>query len=113
MMCTGLIAPGRRGFVGLFVFAALFTAVSRISAQEKIISYDIRVDVRPDASLDVTENIKVRAEGQQIRRGIYRDFPTRYTDRFGNRVRVALDVVGVERNGATEPWFTEGMTNGV
>jgi uncharacterized membrane protein YgcG len=55
----------------------------------------------------------VRAEGKQIRRGIYRDFPTRYRDRFGNRVVVDLEVLGVERDGKPEPWFTEKVSNGV
>jgi len=82
-------------------------------AQERIRSYDVEVDVRRDGSLDVAERITVHAEGQQIRRGIYRDFPTRYADRYGNRVRVDLQVLGVERNGSTEPWFTERMSNGV
>jgi uncharacterized membrane protein YgcG len=93
-------------------FAAAVLALP-LRAQERIRSYDETVDVRADGSLDVTERITVHAEGQQIRRGIYRDFPTRYRDGYGNRVRVALDVLGVERNGKPEPWFTERMSNGV
>lgn len=93
-------------------FAMMLLAVPA-SAQERIRAYDVDVDVRADGSLDVTERITVHAEGQQIRRGIYRDFPTRYRDRYGNRVRVALDVLGVERDGNPEPWFTERMSNGV
>lgn len=84
-----------------------------VAAQERIRAYDIEVDIRRDGSIDVTERITVRAEGSQIRRGIYRDFPTRYSDRYGNRVRVGLDVLGVERNGAPEAWFTERLSNGI
>ena len=91
---------------------ALFAATTA-AAQERILSYDIIVEVKKDATIEVTENIAVRAEGSQIRRGIYRDFPTRYSDRMGNRVRVGLDVLGVEKNGVTEPWFTENRSNGV
>ena len=94
------------------LFAALLLAAPA-AAQERITSYDTDIQIRADGSLDVTEKISVRAEGNQIRRGIYRDFPTRYRDRFGNRVRVALEVLGVERNGAMEPWFTERKSNGV
>jgi uncharacterized membrane protein YgcG len=83
------------------------------AAQERITGYHSEIQIRQDGSLDVTEKISVRAEGNQIRRGIYRDFPTRYRDRFGNRVRVALEVIGVERDGVMEPWFTERMSNGV
>lgn len=93
--------------------AAAIVLAFPLRAQELIRSYYVEVDVRADGSLDVTERITVHAQGQQIRRGIYRDFPTRYRDRYGNRVRVALDVLGVERNGAREPWFTERMSNGV
>ena len=96
-----------------YVLSALVFCAAGASAQERITSYDILVEVKKDASLEVTERIGVRAEGSQIRRGIYRDFPTRYRDRFGNRVKVALEVRGVEKNGAMEPWFTERMSNGV
>ena len=95
----------------LLIALVLFAA--KAQAQERILSYDILVEVRKDASLDVTERIGVRAEGNQIRRGIYRDFPTRYKDRFGNQVKVALEVKSVERNDVIEPWFTEKMSNGV
>ena len=82
-------------------------------ADERIVSYDIDVRVQKDGALDVTEHITVRAEGNQIRRGIYRDFPTRYRDRYGNRVVVDLKVLAVLRNDQTEPWFTEERDNGV
>lgn len=88
-------------------------ACSIAAGEERILDYDIDVQIRPDASLDVTERITVRAEGSQIRRGIYRDFPTRYRDRYGNRVVVDLQVLEVQRNGAPEPWFTERVDNGV
>ena len=97
----------------LAVALTLFVASMGAGAQERILDYGIEVAIRPDASLDVTEHITVRAEGSQIRRGIYRDFPTRYRDRAGNRVVVALDVLGVERDGKPEPWFTENLGNGV
>jgi uncharacterized membrane protein YgcG len=93
-------------------FAAILVA-NALPAQERILSYNVEVDVRRDASLDVVERITVHAEGQNIRRGIYRDFPTRYQDRYGNRVTAGFEMLGVERNGATEPWFTEHRLNGI
>jgi len=95
------------------LLVALVLYAGATQAQERILSYDILVEVRKDASLDVTERIGVRAEGSQIRRGIYRDFPTRYKDRFGNQVKVDLDVKSVEKDNVIEPWFTEKMSNGV
>ncbi len=82
-------------------------------ALEQILDYAIEIGVRADGSLDVAEHITVNAEGRQIRRGIFRDFPTRYRDRHGNHVVVGLEVLSVERNGRPEPWFTENLINGV
>ena len=97
------------------VLAALLCllAIAPVAAQEQIASYDSEIDIRADGSLDVTERITVRAEGSDIRRGIYRDFPTRYKDRYGNRVVVDFEMLEVLRDGRTEPWFTEKMHNGV
>jgi uncharacterized membrane protein YgcG len=95
------------------IIVLLVTAAAPVAAQERIRAYDIEVDIRPDGSIDVTEKISVHAEGDQIRRGIYRDFPTSYRDRWSNRVRVDLHVLGVERNGSSEAWFTERQGNGI
>jgi uncharacterized membrane protein YgcG len=78
---------------------------------ERIISYRSDVTVRADAALDVTETITVNALGGEIRRGIYRDFPTIY-ERDGRRVRVGFDVHGVERDGRAEPYTLENIQNG-
>jgi len=83
-------------------------------AQERILAYDVELVVEPDGALLVTEHIRVRAEGRQIRRGIYRDFPTRYKDpRTGNRYVVDFNMLGVERDGRRELFFVENKFNGV
>ncbi len=97
----------------ILIALATIVIAHAASAQERIQAYNSQIEIRTNGSIDVTEEIKVRAEGNQIRRGIYREFPTRYQDRLGNRVSVGLQVLGVERNGVTEPWFTENMTNGI
>lgn len=97
----------------LFVLALLLACACIVRAEEQILDYDIDIEVRADGALDVTERITVNVEGNRIRRGIYRDFPTRYRDRYGNRVVVELEVLGVERDGSREPWFTENISNGV
>ena len=92
---------------------ALLSWLPIVSAQERITAYDSTVQVLPDGRLDVTERITVHAEGTQIRRGIYRDFPTRYRDEHGNRVVVGFEMLGLTRNGREEPWFIEKKPNGV
>ncbi|AKS42529.1 DUF2207 domain-containing protein [Wenzhouxiangella marina] len=80
---------------------------------ERILSYHSDIEIQADASVIVTEEIRVRSLQDRIRRGIYRDFPTRYRDRYGNRVRVAFEVLEVLRDGRPEPWFTEHLSNGI
>ncbi len=71
-----------------------------LAADERILDYRSDIRVEPAGELLVTETIRVRAEGRDIRRGIYRDFPTRYRDRWGNHVTAAFDPLAVRRNGA-------------
>ncbi|MGV8922334.1 MAG: DUF2207 domain-containing protein [Thermomonas sp.] len=98
-----------------FVFATtlLLLSAAPAFAQERILSYDSQLQINSDGSLDVREHIKVRAEGSNIRRGIYRDFPTRYKDRYGNNVVVDMQIIDVLRDGKAEPWFTENRSNGL
>lgn len=83
------------------------------AADERILYYLSDVAVQADGTLDVTETIRVRSEANRIDHGIYRDFPTRYRNRFGSEVRVGFEVLGVRRDGADEPWKTERLGNGV
>ncbi|MEK6270420.1 MAG: DUF2207 domain-containing protein, partial [Planctomycetales bacterium] len=55
----------------------LLTCTLAWSAEE-INNYQSAIVVNKDGSLNVTETIQVTAEGNKIKRGIYRDFPTRY-----------------------------------
>ncbi len=97
----------------LFALLALWIALaSPALADERIKSFLSDVTVNADASLDVTETITVNSEGNEIRHGIFRDFPTTYTDRNGQRVIVGLDVLGVKRDGQDEPYGLESLSNG-
>ena len=82
-------------------------------ADERILEYQSDIRIHENGTLTVTETIRVRAEGKNIRRGIYRDFPTSYKDRLGNRFRVDFSVISVRRNGQPEPWHTEKRANGI
>jgi uncharacterized membrane protein YgcG len=91
----------------------LLFLVAAAGAQERIVDFGADIAIGADGGLAVTETIVVRSEGQAIRRGILRDFPTEYRDRAGNAVRVPLDVVGVRRDGAAEDYAVESLDNGV
>jgi hypothetical protein len=82
-------------------------------ADERILSFDSAITVQPDGTLAVRETIRVRAAGAQIRRGIYREFPTIYPGKDGRQVVVGFAFDAASRNGAPEPWRLEQVANGV
>jgi uncharacterized membrane protein YgcG len=83
------------------------------SADERILEFHSDITVMQDGWLEVTETIRVRAEGDRIRRGIYREFPTEYFDRLGNRYVVDFQPLAVFRNGAPEAFHAVKDRNGV
>ena len=91
-----------RRFLACLLLALPLVAVS----DERILEFHSDVRVFADGMIEVTETIKVRAEGRQIRRGIYRDFPVDYEDRLGNEYRMRLEPIAVLRNGDRESFHT-------
>jgi uncharacterized membrane protein YgcG len=83
-----------------------------LMAAEIIYSFNSDIDVRANGDIYVTENIVVGAEGRAIKRGIYRDFPTTYTNTQGHRMRVSFEVLGVKRDGQPEKFHIEDRANG-
>ena len=108
---TGRIVKIR--FAVLVGFAGMLAGVGVLHADERILDYHSEITVAADGTMVVDENIRVRAEGQQIRRGIYRDFPTDYQDALGNHYVVDFQVLSVHRDGQPEPWHSESRSNGV
>jgi Predicted membrane protein (DUF2207) len=98
--------------LGLGLALAVAAAVPA-RAVERILLFVSDVEVARNGDLNVTETIRVEAEGNQIRHGIFRDFPTRYTRPDGSRVVVGFHVQSVTRDGASEAWTTESIANGV
>jgi len=106
---TPALALVLAGAVALTLAASLW-GPSPLSAQEReeILSYDVVVEVMDHNRLVVTEEIAVRALGDQIQRGIYRDFPTSFPRSSGlGRIEAPFEVLEVTRNGSTEPYNLE------
>ncbi|MGB5289049.1 MAG: DUF2207 domain-containing protein, partial [Ignavibacteriaceae bacterium] len=80
---------------------------------ERIISFDSDITVNEDASMLVVEKIKVFSNGNKIKRGIYRDFPTKYKDDYGNNINIRFEVLEIFRDGNSESYHTEKLSNGV
>jgi len=82
-------------------------------AEERIHSYHSDIVVDDKGDMTVTETITVNAEGNKIKRGIYRDIPTQYKDRFGNKYKVGFSIIQVLRDGTPENFHTENRSNGI
>ncbi|MPZ41686.1 MAG: DUF2207 domain-containing protein [Rhizobiales bacterium] len=91
----------------------LLLAAAPASADERIIQFISDVTVQRDGDLIVVETIQVQAEGNIIRRGIFRDFPTIYTRPDGSGVEIGFQLESVTRNGSAENTVIERLANGV
>ena len=79
---------------------------------ERILSFRSDITVHRDSTMTVKETITAKAEGEKIKRGIYRDFPMTYKDSHGNRFTVGFSVTDVMKDGRPEPHHEETLSNG-
>lgn len=94
----------------LIAVLALFLALAVPAlAREEIRAFAADVELSTDGSVNVLETIDVNAEGNQIRRGIYRDIPVTMIGERGNKIRITLDVDAVTRGGQPEMFRVERM----
>lgn len=102
-----------RAALRLLLLCTAVLLANAVCAEERIVAFHSNIGIAVDGTMTVTEIIRVRAEGNNIRRGIYREFPTSYRDRLGNRYNVRFRVTGLTRNGQPEPWESHARGNGV
>lgn len=93
----------------------IFFLSPAVAAQQKehILTFNSLIRIQTDGGMKVTETIIVYAAGHRIKHGIYRDFPTRYKDRFGNTVRIGFKVLQVFRDGRVEDYHLKKVGNGI
>ncbi len=82
-------------------------------AEERIHLFVSDARINPDSSLDITETIDVNSEHDQIRHGIFRDFPTRYKGPHGTQVHVGFTLLDVTLDGQPVPATVESIAGGV
>ncbi len=99
-------------FVSFGCFLVALPGASQAPGTEAILDYKSDILVQGATSLQVTETIRVHSLGEQIKHGIYRDFPTLYTDRLGNRRIVDFKVLQALRDGAPEQFRVADASNG-
>ncbi|MGI0525630.1 DUF2207 domain-containing protein [Rhizobium giardinii] len=92
----------------------LFLALAGAARAEEIFtSYHSDIGLAKDGTLTVKETIRAIVEGDQIKRGIYRDLPLTFTDASGRTAKVDFKLVSVERDGNAEPYRTESIKGGI
>lgn len=96
----------------IFWITFLLSASSGL-CQEKILSYHSNINVGKDRSITVTESIQVRAEGFDIKRGIFRDVPTVAINEHGNKIKYDFEVIQVLKDGENENYAIDKISDGV
>jgi len=77
-------------------------------AAERINSFRSDLVVAADGLFDVTETITVTAEGDKIKRGIYRDIPVRYAGgSFGLKTSVPFNLISITYDGKPASFHTD------
>lgn len=94
-------------------FLLLIWMACGAQAEEVIRDYHADITVLPDATIEVTETITVNAEGNEIRRGIFRDFPLYGRYARGLRQKVDFELISVARDGRPEASRTETVSGGI
>ncbi len=97
-------------FLAALVLLAL--AAPLALAAERIESFHSHIVVERSGDLVVTETITVRAEGNEIKRGIFRDIPRLQATKFGLKTKKPFRVLRVTRDGKKENYRTESIGQG-
>ncbi len=97
--------------IALALFALLL-CVSETRAEERIQKFTSDATIDTDGALTVRETIVWSFRNEGRKRGLLRDFPTRYKDRNGLNANVGFEVVAVKRNGSAENFVVESISNG-
>ena len=81
-------------------------------SKEQILKYETELSLNKDGSLFIIENITVKAEGNKIQRGITREFPTKYKNKFGDNIVIDLEIIDILKNNIHESFFVKNKSNG-
>lgn len=95
----------KKKIVLFLVFISIFFVFSNALAQEKIDSFDVKININQDASIDVSERIEYDFDSLQ-KHGIFRDLPLKYQARGGNFNLRISDISVTNENNAVYKFST-------
>lgn len=78
-----------------------------VFSAEVIHNYHSEIRIMGDGGLRIIETIEVTAEGNKIRRGIYRDLPLNRRTSLGGILSTKYTVHSVKKDGVDEPWHID------
>ena len=90
--------------IGFFIPLSVF-------AQEKIGSFDVTIKINSDASIQVSEQIKLDFDNLPGKHGIFRDIPIKYAARGGNFNLRISDISVSDENGTLYPYTISYPSN--
>lgn len=91
----------------LLTYCVLVLSSFYLLAQEKIYLFESKIEVLRSGDLDIVETIKVRAEGNQIKRGIFRAIPNSYRSKLGSKFKVDFEIKDISRDGISEKYHVK------
>ena len=100
------------------ILAAVFALLTLLAApaaaqQERILNFHGRAVIHEDGSATITEDIRVMVQGREIRRGIFRDIPTRFASEAGQNVKVGFTFLDAELDGQSVETKLSRLDGGV
>ncbi|RZJ48949.1 MAG: DUF2207 domain-containing protein, partial [Flavobacterium sp.] len=90
------------------LFAVLFY---QAQAQEKILNFDVKVQIEKSGKIQVIENITIKAEGDVFKHGLLRVLPLVRKDKDGNQIDVGYSINAITKDGNTANYFTKEEGN--
>lgn len=108
-----LMLTQKKKQITLVALIGLFVATYSYAERERILSFQSDITVHKDASMSVTETITVQSAQEQIQHGIFRDFPTHYTGKWGTHYNIIFSINKITRDGKPEPYHLREHHNGV
>lgn len=98
----------------IIMFLLLLSPFIYAQTNESIIkSYNSNIILQPDGALNITEIINVMVDGNVIKHGIYRDFPTDYQLMEDGTRHIDFKLIDTQLDGNYTPNHLADMNNGV
>ena len=76
-------------------------------SQEKIVNFDVTIQIEKSGTIQVIEKITIKAEGNKFKHGLLRILPLSRKDKNNNYVGVEYQINSIKKDGVEEDYFTK------